>query len=74
MELSLMQHTSANHSGRMLSTGANDSERNRLFVESLYQIANADGRVVAEELEEIDRIAGEFGISRDLLRRPVNPQ
>lgn len=66
MELSLMQHTSANHPERFKDVDGNNSERNRLFVESLYEIARADGEVVAEELEEIHRIADEFGISRQL--------
>lgn len=66
MELSLMQHTSANHPERFRRGDGNNSERNRLFVESLYDIARADGEVVTEELEEIHRIADEFGISRQL--------
>lgn len=68
MELSLMQHNSAGHTERLKKSLASDSERNRLFVDSLYEIARADGRVVAEELEEITRIANEFGISRDFIR------
>lgn len=67
MELSLMQHTSAGHSERFREAAGNNRERNQLFVESLYDIARADGQVVAEELEEIHRIAEEFGISREPL-------
>lgn len=72
MELSLMQHSSTGHAERLRKVAGNDDERNRLFVESLYEIARADGRVVAEELEEIHRIAGEFGISRELIQAPEN--
>lgn len=69
MALSLMQHQSASQMGRSDPLSADGvTARHRLFVDSLYTIARADGRVVDAELREIEAIAAEFGIARSLLQ------
>jgi uncharacterized tellurite resistance protein B-like protein len=73
MELSLMRHQSASNVGKLRAPPGDITERHRLFVESLYTIARADGHVVDEELQEIEAIAAEFGVARSLLEdRPAD--
>jgi len=62
MELSMMQKRAyAGASGKPI-VPAIDINRSRHFIDSLYALARADGKVSVEELREIESIATEFGI------------
>lgn len=62
MELSMMQRrVRAGISDRVNNPFA-DSERGDHLVKSLYAIAQADGKVSSEEIQEIQAIAAEFGV------------
>jgi putative ABC transport system ATP-binding protein len=67
LELSLMQSRVEQAGESPRAPTAGKEERDRLFIESLYDIARADKRVAAEEVEEIERIAAEFGVGRHIL-------
>ncbi len=63
MEISLMQrHVEDTDRTPVLSRAGFDHERSRHFIDSLYAIANADGRIADEEVAEIRAIAAEFGL------------
>ncbi len=63
MEISFMQRRlqESDRAG-LLSHAGFDLERSRHFIQSLYDIANADGHIGDEELVEIRNIAREFGL------------
>ena len=69
MELSLMKHQSDKRSARPLDSARDASERNRLFIESLYKIAASDDHIVDAEVMEIDAIAEEFGIGAETVEQ-----
>jgi len=62
MELSMMQKRAKSGMDNRSSNPALDDERSKHFIESLYAIAQADGKVSAEEIVEIEAVAAEFGI------------
>lgn len=62
MELSMMQHRAHDSSRISAEHNALLAERQDHFVESLFTIAGADGEVDDVEIEEIRRIAAEFGL------------
>ena len=63
MEISLMQrHTHTPEISTPSPSREFDQQRSRHFVESLYAIANADGHISVEEVQEIEDIAREFGL------------
>ncbi|MFU8763848.1 MAG: TerB family tellurite resistance protein [Haliea sp.] len=62
MELSMMQSRSLGLVDLSPEHGALLAQRKAHFLESLYAIARADGRVSEDEIEEISSIAAEFGI------------
>lgn len=64
MELSMMQSRSLGAEDLSDEHSALLAERKTHFVESLYAIARADGKVSEEETDEIRMIAAEFGISQ----------
>jgi putative ABC transport system ATP-binding protein len=65
MELSMMQRrTRAGIDGRVANP-ALDKDRAKHFLESLYAIAQADGKTSSEELAEIEAIATEFGLTKN---------
>ncbi len=62
MDISMMQkRAQANISDSDLAQSF-EGQRKKALVDSLYAIAEADGRVSEEELAEIRAIAAEFGI------------
>lgn len=67
LELSLMQNQAAKAKDAPRAPQAGREARDRLFIESLYEIARADERVAEEEVREIEAIAAEFGIDRRVL-------
>lgn len=62
MELSMMQKRAKSSLGNQISKGALDEERSKHFLESLYAIARADGKVTPEEIVEIEAVVAEFGL------------
>jgi putative ABC transport system ATP-binding protein len=65
MELSMMlKRTKAGLDNRMANP-ALDSDRARHFLDSLYAIARADGKVTSDELVEIEAVASEFGLMQN---------
>ena len=71
MELSMMlKRTKAGMDNRM-SNPALDEDRARHFLDSLYAIARADGKVTSEELVEIEAVAAEFGLVHDAKPGPA---
>ncbi len=64
MELSMMQKRATSGSGSGDMSPAFDNERAKHFLESLHAIAQADGITSSEELDEIEAIAAEFGLTR----------
>ena len=53
-----------------ISNPALDDDRARHFLESLYAIARADGKVTSEELVEIEAVASEFGLAQSVTPEP----
>jgi tellurite resistance protein len=65
MELSMMQRRAkAGIDGRVANPALN-KDRAKHFLESLYAIAQADGKTSGEELAEIEAIATEFGLTKN---------
>ncbi|EED31762.1 macrolide export ATP-binding/permease protein MacB [gamma proteobacterium NOR5-3] len=73
LELSLIQHRAGRRDMASIATEHRKEERDRLFLESLYDIARADNRVAVEEVREIEAIASEFGIGKEVLRDLAQP-
>jgi hypothetical protein len=44
----------------------------RDFLDALFAIARADGKVTREELNEIDAVPAEFGLARAICSRKPN--
>ena len=65
MELSMMQSRSKSGVAARLKHSRLDRERGEQLIQSLYAIAQADGRVSSEEVVEIQTIAQEFGIDTE---------
>ena len=64
MELSMMLKRTKSGLDNRMENAALDDDRARHFMESLYAIARADGKVSSEELVEIEAIASEFGLTQ----------
>lgn len=62
MEMSMMQKRAQTELSNQGTQEGFDGERKQLLVDSLYAIAEADGRVSEEELQEIHAITAEFGL------------
>ena len=62
MEMSMMQKRAQTELSNQSTQEGFDGERKQLLVDSLYAIAEADGRVSEEELQEIHAITAEFGL------------
>jgi putative ABC transport system ATP-binding protein len=62
MEMSMMQKRAQAEISGAGVTGGFEGERQQLLVDSLYAIAEADGRVSEEEKQEIHAIIAEFGL------------
>ena len=62
MEMSMMQKRAQAELSNQSTQEGFDGERKQLLVDSLYAIAEADGRVSEEELQEIHAITAEFGL------------
>ena len=62
MEMSMMQKRAQAELSNQSTQDGFDGERKQLLVDSLYAIAEADGRVSEEELQEIHAITAEFGL------------
>jgi putative ABC transport system ATP-binding protein len=62
MDISMMQKRAQTELSSQGSIEGFDGERKKLLVDSLYAIAEADGRVSEEELQEIHAITAEFGL------------
>lgn len=67
MELSLMQKRAQVEMNNQGEAPGMEENRRSLLIDSLYAVAEADGHVSEEELEEIRSIAAEFG-AEDTLR------
>ena len=65
MELSMMQSRSKSGLTARLKHSSLDRERGQQLIDSLYAIAQADGKVSSEEIVEIQTIAQEFGIDTE---------
>lgn len=71
MELSMMlKRTKAGLDNRMANP-VFDDDRARHFLDSLYAIARADGKVTSDELVEIEAVASEFGITHSVSSGPA---
>jgi len=64
MEMSMMQKRAQAELSNQSTQEGFDGERKQLLVDSLYAIAEADGRVSEEELQEIHAITAEFGLEK----------
>jgi putative ABC transport system ATP-binding protein len=64
MELSMMLKRTRSGLDNRVANPALDQDRAEHFMDSLYAIARADGKVSSEELIEIDAIAAEFGLAQ----------
>lgn len=64
MELSMMLKRTESGLDNRLDNPALDEERAEHFLDSLFAIARADGKVTSEELVEIEAIAAEFGLAQ----------
>jgi uncharacterized tellurite resistance protein B-like protein len=62
MDISMMQKRAQVEMGGNNLKGGLDIDRKQLLIDSLYAIAQADGRVGDEELVEIRAISAEFGL------------
>ena len=62
MEMSMMQRRAQAEMSAPNGDGGFQGERKQLLVDSLYAIAEADGRVSEEEQQEIHAIIAEFGL------------
>src|SRR5210317_1062101 len=62
MEMSMMQKRAQAEISGSGEIGGIEGERQQLLVDSLYAIAEADGRVSEEEKQEIHAIIAEFGL------------
>ena len=62
MEMSMMQKRAQVELSSDSPQQGFDGERKQLLVSALYAIAEADGRVSEEELQEIHAITTEFGL------------
>jgi len=65
MELSMMQKRAKSGLDTRIVNPVLDKDRAEHFLESLYAIAQADGKTSSEELVEIEAIATEFGLTSD---------
>jgi tellurite resistance protein len=63
MEMSMMQKRAKSRIDNRIKNPVLDTERAEHFLNSLYAIAQADGKATSEELIEIETIAAEFGLS-----------
>jgi putative ABC transport system ATP-binding protein len=63
MELSMMLKRTKSGLDNRVANPALDKDRAEHFMDSLYAIARADGKISSEELVEIDAIAAEFGLA-----------
>jgi putative ABC transport system ATP-binding protein len=63
MEMSMMQKRAQHELSSQGNHEGFGDERKQLLIDSLYAIAEADGRVSDEELREIHAIAAEFGVT-----------
>jgi tellurite resistance protein len=64
MEMSMMQKRAQVELSSDAPQQGFDGERKQLLVSALYAIAEADGRVSEEELQEIHAITTEFGLEQ----------
>jgi putative ABC transport system ATP-binding protein len=64
MELSMMLKRTESGLENRLDNPALNEDRAEHFLDSLFAIARADGKVSSEELMEIESIASEFGITQ----------
>ena len=62
MEMSMMQKRAKSRMGNRIMNPVLDNDRAEHFLNSLYAIAQADGKATSEELVEIEAIAAEFGL------------
>jgi len=62
MDISMMQKHAQPALSNQVVQGSFEGERKKVLIDSLYAIAEADGSVSDEELEEIRAIAAEFGL------------
>ena len=58
----MMQKRSQMGSSEHTESALFNDQRKRQLIEALHAIAQADGRVVVEELDEIKSIAAELGV------------
>ncbi len=63
MEMSMMQKRAKSRIDNRIKNPTLDTEHAEHFLNSLYAIAQADGKATSEELVEIEAIAAEFGLS-----------
>jgi putative ABC transport system ATP-binding protein len=63
MEMSMMQKRAKSSLDNRIVNPVLDTERAEHFLNSLYAIAQADGKATNDELVEIEAIAAEFGLS-----------
>ncbi len=66
MELSMMLKRTRSGVDERLNKPALDERRAEHFLDSMYAIARADGKVTGEEVEEIDEIAAEFNLFEEI--------
>ncbi|MEN8261698.1 MAG: ATP-binding cassette domain-containing protein [Pseudomonadota bacterium] len=70
MELSMMQKRAKSGMDNRLMIPGFGEDRVEHFLSSLHAIAEADGITTSEELEEIEAIAAEFGLTQDQVSEP----
>jgi putative ABC transport system ATP-binding protein len=74
MELSMMLKRTASSLGNRIENPVLDENRAEHFMESLFAIARADGKVTSDELVEIEAIAAEFGLGQRSGRNQKRPR
>ena len=65
MEMSMMQKRAKSGIDNQIKNPRSTMNAPKHFLESLYAIAQADGKATSEELIEIEAIAAEFGLTKN---------
>ena len=72
MQLSMMLKRTESGMASRLEKPMLDENRTEHFLESLFAIARADGKISSEELTEIEAVAAEFGLGQVAISKKPN--